>query len=94
MAEPPTRHSPDHAHGSQALADSLKLQRSAQKRVSAGASGRGRRRRGDVINLDERTVSRSRRRRFFFAILFFEALIAAFAVGVFVVYLTTGRVEF
>lgn len=81
------------ARGSQALEDSLKLQRSAQQRASV-AAGRGRRRRGDVINLDERTVTRHRRRRIFFVILVVEALIAALAVGVLVAYLMSGRVEF
>ena len=72
--------------GSQALADSLQLQRAAQKRAMA-ATGRGRRRKGDVIDLDQMTVVRTRRRRIFMTLLVVEAVVAVICVAVLVAYL-------
>jgi hypothetical protein len=72
--------------GSQALADSLQLQRAAQKRAVAAATGRGRRRKGEVIDLDQMTVVRTRRRRIFMTLLVVEAIVAVIAVGVLVAY--------
>jgi len=72
--------------GSQALADSLQLQRAAQKRAVA-ATGRGRRRKGEVIDLDQMTVVRTRRRRIFMTLLVVEAVVAVIAVGVLIAYL-------
>ena len=74
--------------GSQALADSLQLQRSAQKRAVAAATGRGRRRKGEVIDLDLKTstIKATRRRRIFMTLLVVEAIVAVIAVGVLVAY--------
>jgi len=73
--------------GSQALADSLQLQRAAQKRAVA-ATGRGRRRKGEVIDLDLMTssIKATRRRRIFMTLLVVEAIVAVIAVGVLVAY--------
>jgi hypothetical protein len=73
--------------GSQALADSLQLQRAAQKRAAA-ASGRGRRRKGEVIDLDLKTstAKATRRKRIFMTLLVVEAIVAVIAVGVLVAY--------
>ena len=79
--------------GSQALADSLRLQRSAQQRAMSKETRGGRRRKGEVVDLDQRTISRNRRRRILLTALLLEALIAAVALAVFVVYLMSGRVE-
>ena len=74
--------------GSQALADSLQLQRAAQKRAVAAATGRGRRRKGEVIDLDLKTstIKATRRRRIFMTLLVVEAIVAVIAVGVLVAY--------
>lgn len=73
----------------QVLSDSLRLQRSA--RAQQMPRGRGRRRKGDVIDLDRRTVARYRRHRAFMALLVLEALIAVVAVAVFAYVVATGR---
>ena len=79
-------------NGEHALADALKLQHSTQQRILAPGSKRGRRRKGQVIDLDNRTVVRSGRRRWLMALLVVEALVAAVAVAVFVIYLLTHSI--
>ena len=75
------------------MKDSLRLQEAAQKRAIRAASGRGRRRKGEVIDLDQLTVVRSRRRRIFMTLLIVEALVAVVAIVVFVLYLASGDVS-
>lgn len=72
----------------QVLSDSLRLQRSAV-RAQLAPRGRGRRRKGAVIDLDQRTFHRPRRRRLLMALLIAEAVVAAVAVVVLIVYLAT-----
>jgi Flp pilus assembly protein TadB len=76
----------DERRGSHALAESLQLQRAAQERAQAPARKRGKRRKGAVIDLDQRTVVRSRRRRIFMTLLVVEAIVAVIAVVVLVAY--------
>ena len=76
----------DERRGSQALAESLQLQRAAQERAHSPAPKRGKRRKGDVIDLDQRSLIRSRRRRIFMSLLIVEAIVAIIAVAVFVSY--------
>jgi uncharacterized protein (DUF1501 family) len=70
----------------QALAEALKLQQNTQQRASA-PKGRGRRRKGQVIDLDQRTFIKPKRRRWLMAMLIAEALVAVVAVGILVGYL-------
>src|SRR5829696_10233537 len=74
--------------GSQALSDSLQLQRAAQKRAIAAATGRGLRRKGEVIDLDLKTstLKATRRRRIFMTLLVVEAIVAVIAVAVLIAY--------
>ena len=81
------RHAGDERRGSQALAESLHLQQSIRDRERAVQKKRGRRRKGPVIDLDERTVVRPRGRRMLFVILTVESIIAVLAVCVLVAYL-------
>ncbi len=76
----------DERRGSQALAESLQLQRAAQERAQGPAPKRGKRRKGDVIDLEQRTLVRTRRRRIFMTLLVVEAIVAVIAVGVLVAY--------
>ena len=76
-------------NGGHALADALKLQHSTQQRVLAPASGRGHRRKGQVIDLDKRTFIKPKRRRVFKTFLVIEASAAVIAVAVLVIYLVT-----
>ena len=76
----------DERRGSQALADSLQLQRAAQERATGPTPKRGKRRKGDVIDLDQRSIVRGRRRRIFMTLLVVEALVALLAVGVLIAY--------
>lgn len=91
MTDQQQRHEGNGRRGSQALIDSLHLQQSAQQRIAGAASGRGRRRKGDVIDLDKRTVARTRRRRIFTILLILEIIVAVAAIAVFVFYLASGR---
>lgn len=76
----------DERRGSQALAESLELQRAVQVRAQGPAPKHGRRRKGPVIDLDQRAVVRSRRRRVFMTLLVIEGLVAVIAVAVLVAY--------
>lgn len=77
----------EHRDGGAALADSLKLQQTTQQRAaSADKKRRGRRRKGDVVDLDNRTVIRPQGRRVFKWFLIVEAIVAAIAVGVLIAY--------
>lgn len=80
----------DSQRGSRALAESLQLQETARERLTVGQNQRGRRRKGDVIDLELRTLVRSRRRKLFFAFLTLEAVIAAIAIAVLIAYLASG----
>ena len=62
------------------------MQRAAQERALGPAPKRGKRRKGDVIDLDQRSMTRSRRRRIFMTLLVVEAVVAVIAVGVLVAY--------
>ena len=73
--------------GTQALVEALQLQHLAQERITDPASRRGKRRKGDVIDLETRQVVRSRRRRIFMILLAVEAIVAVVAVAVLVAYL-------
>ena len=73
-------------NGGHALADALKLQQNTQQRASAPAK-RGRRRKGQVLDLDQRTFIKPKRRRWLMAMLIAEAIVAVIAVGVLVGYL-------
>ncbi|HET7738715.1 MAG TPA: hypothetical protein VFK32_09100 [Tepidiformaceae bacterium] len=74
--------------GAQALVEALQLQHRAQERTAEPTSRRrGKRRKGDIIDLDNRQVIRSRRRRIFMVLLVVEAIVAVIAVGVLVAYL-------
>jgi hypothetical protein len=86
QAQPPDG---DERRGSQALAESLELQRAAQQRTQGPAPKRGKRRKGDVIDLDQRTVIRTRRRRIFMTLLIVEALVAVVAVVLLFTFLWT-----
>ena len=73
----------------QALADALKLQQNTQQRAATPTKKRGRRRKGQVIDLDQRTFIRPKRRRALMVLLTIEAAVAVLAVAVLVVYLLT-----
>lgn len=73
--------------GSQALTEALQLQVAARERSAAPARRHGKRRKGDVVDLNELTITRSRRRRWLMVLLVIEAVIAVIAVSVLVVYL-------
>jgi uncharacterized protein (DUF1501 family) len=73
----------------QALADALKLQQNTQQRASAPAKKRGRRRKGPVIDLDQRTFIKPKRRRALKWFLIAEGTAAVIAVAVLVGYLLT-----
>jgi hypothetical protein len=74
-------------NGGHALADALKLQHETQQRALAPAKGRGRRRKGPVIDLDQRTFIKPKGRRLFKTFLVLEASAAIIAVAVLVIYL-------
>jgi len=76
-------------NGEHALADALKLQHSTQQRILAPGSKRGRRRKGQVIDLDQRTFIKPKRRRALMILLTIEAAVAVLAVAVLVVYMLT-----
>jgi hypothetical protein len=73
----------------QALADALKLQQNTQQRASSPVKKHGRRRKGQVIDLDQRTFIKPKRRRALMVLLTIEASVAVLAVAVLVVYLLT-----
>jgi hypothetical protein len=73
--------------GSQALTDALRLQNSARERAAAPARKHGKRRKGDVVDLEQMTITRSKGRRWLLVLLVIEAIIAVIAVGVLVAYL-------
>jgi uncharacterized protein (DUF1501 family) len=73
----------------QALADALKLQQNTQQRAAAPNKKHGRRRKGAVIDLDQRTFIKPKRRRLFKTFLILEATVAIIAVAVLVGYLLT-----
>jgi hypothetical protein len=73
----------------QALADALKLQQNTQQRALAPAKGRGRRRKGPVIDLDQRTFIKPKRGRALRWFLIAEGTAAVIAVAVLVGYLLT-----
>ena len=75
-------------NGGHALADALKLQQNTQQRA-ATPTKRGRRRKGQVIDLDQRTFIKPKRRRLFKTFLIIEASAAIIAVAVLVGYLLT-----
>jgi uncharacterized protein (DUF1501 family) len=75
-------------HTGQALADALKLQQNTQQRAAAPTK-HGRRRKGQVIDLDQRTFIKPKRRRLFKTFLILEASAAVIAVAVLVIYLVT-----
>jgi hypothetical protein len=78
--------------GGQVLSDSLKLQQATQQRLSAiSGKRRGRRRRGHVIDIENRVVLKPRPRRLLRALLVAEAAVAAVAVAVLVGYLYLER---
>ena len=76
-------------NGGHALADALKLQQNTQERTAAPARRRGRRRKGQVIDLDKRTFIKPKGRRVFKTFLVIEASAAIIAVAVLVIYLVT-----
>ena len=74
--------------GGHVLADSLQLQRTtAERLVAPHPNGHGRRRKGEVIDLETRTFIKPKRRRALMAVLIVETVIAVIAVGVLVAYL-------
>ncbi len=73
----------------QALADALRLQQNTQQRAATPTKKRGRRRKGPVIDLDQRTFIKPKRRRLFKTFLILEATVAIIAVAVLVIYLFT-----
>ena len=75
-------------NGGHALAEALKLQQNTQERA-ATPTKRGRRRKGQVIDLDQRTFIKPKRRRLFKTFLILEASAAIIAVAVLVGYLLT-----
>ena len=76
-------------NGGHALADALKLQHETQQRALAPAKGRGRRRKGPVIDLDQRTFIKPKRGRALKWFLIAEGTAAVIAVAVLVGYLLT-----
>jgi hypothetical protein len=77
------------ANTGRALADSLKLQQTTQQRATVDAKKHGRRRKGQVIDLDSRTIRRPRRRRVLLGLLVLEAAVAFIAVAIFIAYLVS-----
>jgi hypothetical protein len=73
----------------QALADALKLQHDTQQRVLAPGKKHGRRRKGQVIDLDQRTFIKPKRGRVLKWFLIAEGTAAVIAVAVLVGYLLT-----
>jgi hypothetical protein len=67
--------------------DSLRLQQTTQERATTDGKRRGRRRKGQVIDLDMRLVVRTRRRKWLMVLLTVKALVAVIAVCVLVGYL-------
>ena len=76
-------------NGGHALADALKLQQNTQERAAGDGKRRGRRRKGQVIDLDQRTFIKPKGRRVFKTFLVIEASAAIIAVAVLVIYLFT-----
>ena len=76
-------------NGGHALADALKLQQNTRQRAAGDGKKHGRRRRGQVIDLDKRTFIKPKRRRVFKTFLVIEASAAVIAVAVLVIYLVT-----
>ena len=74
-------------NGGHALADALKLQQNTQQRAATPSKKRGRRRKGPVIDLDQRTFIKPKGRRLFKTFLVLEASAAIIAVAVLVIYL-------
>src|SRR6476646_4786746 len=64
-------------NGGHALADALKLQQNTQQRAAAPPTKRGRRRKGQVIDLDQRTFIKPKRRRALMWLLVAEGAAAA-----------------
>lgn len=87
MAESIRPNDGDGQRGSSALAESLHLQQAVRDREKAQQRQRGRRRKGKIIDLEQRTAIQPHRRRVLFVILTFESVIAVIAVGVLVAYL-------
>jgi uncharacterized protein (DUF1501 family) len=75
----------------QALADALKLQQNTQQRASTPAKKRGRRRRGPVIDLDQRTFIKPKRGRALKWFLIAEGTAAVIAVAILILYLVTHQ---
>jgi uncharacterized protein (DUF1501 family) len=73
----------------QALAEALKLQQNTQQRAATPNKKRGRRRKGAVIDLDQRTFIKPKRRRALTWFLIAEGTAAVIAVAVLVGYLLT-----
>jgi hypothetical protein len=78
-------------NGGHALADALKLQQNTQQRVSAPTKKRGRRRKGPVIDLDQRTFIKPKRGRALKWFLIAEGTAAVIAVAILVFYLVTHQ---
>jgi uncharacterized protein (DUF1501 family) len=75
-------------NGGHALADALKLQQNTQQRAST-PTGRGRRRKRPVIDLDQRTLIKPKRRRALMVLLTIEAAVAFVAVAILIGYLVS-----
>ena len=74
-------------NGGHALADALKLQQNTQDRASTPTKRRGRRRKGQVIDLDQRSFIKPKRGRALKWFLIAEGTAAVIAVAVLVGYL-------
>ncbi len=73
--------------GGHALEEALHLQQMARENAQPGSKRAGRRRRGEVIDLDRRIVVNKRRHRLFMVLLWIEGFIAAAAIAVLVAYM-------
>jgi len=73
--------------GSQALTEALQLQVAARERSAAPQHKHGKRRKGDVVDIEQGTITRPRRRRLLMVLLVLEAVVAVIAVAVLIAYL-------
>jgi hypothetical protein len=79
-------------HGGEALTESLRLQRTVRDRFASRNGKRGKRRKGDVIDLDRPVLTPRRRHgRLLFTLLWFETAVALGALIVLGLYVFSQR---
>ena len=87
VTEQAHRHEIEEPRGSDALSEALQLQEVVRRRSTETGKRRGKRRKGAVVDLEARTITKSGRRRWLMVLLLVESIIAVIAVGVLIAYL-------